>query len=104
MPLVDDDGNEIDLTVPWCLQSEALQQRTIAELETWRHVLEDDLGKFTYEPLPTGRVWVKSQEFGDLVAYMSDHSPDARVVVDDIAAELWPAWQGRPDGVPPVRP
>lgn len=105
MPLIDDNGDEIDLEIPFILQDFNAQQRTIQELETYRDELEDDIGKYSYRPLSTGRVLVILPFSDPLVAYMSDTGPDQRVVLDDIVAELWPSWRGNPDAkLPPVKP
>jgi hypothetical protein len=58
-------------------------------IEHNRKALEDELGTFLQEDLPTpGRVLLRPQNELPHVAYMSDGSPDARLVIDDYVPEL----------------
>jgi len=57
MPVVDDDGNEVDVRKPWSLQSEQAQLRTISLIEMHRPEMEQEYGaKFKYSKAPSGRV------------------------------------------------
>lgn len=59
-----------------------------AEVEKWRSHLEDELGSFTTEVLPTGRVLLLPQTELPHVCYMSDDGPFARLCVDDFVPEI----------------
>jgi hypothetical protein len=102
--LVDDDGNEIDMSRQWSLQSEAGQRRTMEQIDDYRAELEDDFeAKFTYRPLWTGRVLVEPVGQEPFVAYLTDESDLGRLVIDDLTFEIWPEWQNEPRPEP-VRP
>ena len=60
----------------------------LAEIERWRGNLEDELGTFTTEVLPTGRVLLLPKEELPHVCYMSDDGPFARLCVDDYVPEI----------------
>lgn len=66
------------------------QQRSVlrAELDSAREALEDEWGPYITEDLPTGRILVLPVEELPHVAYMSDDSPDARLILDDFVPEI----------------
>jgi hypothetical protein len=67
----------------------AQQTATVmAALERDREAVVSELGEFTTEVLPTGRILVLPQEEVPHVAYMSDDGPEARLVLDDYVPEL----------------
>lgn len=67
------------------------EQRSVlrAELDKSKEALEDEWGPYITEELPTGRILVLPSG-GEVphVAYMSDDSPDARLVLDDYVPEI----------------
>lgn len=105
MPLVDDDGNLIDITRQWCLQSEDSQRRTLELLEIYREEIEDEDGKFSAQPLWTGRVLLEFTDRVPLVAYLSDEKDaDALPVIDDLTFEIWEEWTNVAPLPQPVKP
>lgn len=62
--------------------------RIEGEIERYRGELEDELGNFRLERLPTGRVLLVPDVELPHVCYMSDNGPDARLCVDDYVPEL----------------
>lgn len=105
MPLVDDQGKDIDITREWCLQSEEAQQRTVDLIEIFKEELEDDFGKFTTRTLWTGRVLIEPTLEEPYVAYLSSEKEiEPRLVVDDLAFEIWEEWVNVEPLPKPVKP
>lgn len=92
--VIDSDGRPVDFGKLYCLQSRALQDRTLEHLEVFKGEIEELEGcTFKTQKLPTGRVLVLlDNDEPPLVAYLSDHSADASVVLDDFTPEIWPEW------------
>jgi len=105
VPLADQNGNIIDITREWCLQSESSQKRTLEFLELYREELEDEFGSFKSRTLWTGRVLIEVPDSEPYVAYLSDEQDvDARVVIDDLTFELWEEWTNVEPLPSPVKP
>lgn len=93
MPLVDDDDNVIDPRVPWSLQSEADQVRTLELCSLHKLDLEEEYGKHRIEKLASGRVLLVPRDEDPFVCYLHDpKSDDPFLVVDDFTPELWEEW------------
>lgn len=58
------------------------------EIQKWAKHLEEELGPFTTERLPTGRILLLPHTELPHVCYMSDDGPHARLCVDDYVPEL----------------
>lgn len=68
--------------------SEEQTARIEDQIEKYRRNLEDELGQFTHERLPTGRVLLLPRDEVPHVCYMSDEGPWARLCVDDYVPEI----------------
>lgn len=66
------------------------EQRSVLKdnLDRETEAIEDELGPFITEELPTGRILILPVREVAHVAYMSDDGPDARLVIDDYCPEI----------------
>lgn len=90
---IDADGNPVDVTQKWSLQSEDMQRRTNSQITVYKSFIEEQEGcSFTTIDLDSGRVLVVLDKGDPLVAYLSDTSKDARLVLDNFTPEIWSEW------------
>lgn len=76
--------NPFEVTPLTPLQTANLQ----SEIEKWREEIQEEIGEFRTEILPTGRILILADQEVPHVAYMSDEGPDARLCFDDYVPEL----------------
>jgi len=93
MPVVDDDGNTIDVRELWSLQTEAQQQLTLTLIDVYREELEDEHGGFVIRSMPSGRVLIEPGIGEPYICYLHDPTdPAPFLCVDDFTPEIWEEW------------